>query len=91
MIVAAGLSERDIANFDIKTHGTNDIYEIATGYDRGNPNRAARQLKTNWETYNNDNSKKKPEIARVENAENYAAAATEFWLQSKCNWDSIME
>lgn len=64
---------------------------IATGYDKANPNRAARKLKTNWDAYNNDNSKKKPEIERVENAESYAAAATEFWFQSKCNWDSIME
>ena len=70
------------------THGTEDIYQIAKGYDPASPERSARKLKDNWVKYNND-KKKKPELQRTENAESYAAAATEFFFQSKCGWPEI--
>lgn len=89
--VAAGLNERDTTDPNIKTHGTDDIYMIANGYDPTSPERSARKLKNDWATYNNDNSKPKPVLERVENAEGYAASATEFWFQSKCGWTEILE
>ena len=73
------------------THGTEDIYQIAQGYDRGSPEKSSRKLKDNWVKYDKDNKNKKPELQRTENAESYAAAATEFWFQSRCGWDAIME
>ena len=89
MLVAAGLSERDTDKLNVRTHGTDDIYDIAVGYNPSNPEQSARTLKNNWSAYNKDNQKKKPELARVENAESFAASATEFWFQSKCGWDTI--
>lgn len=73
------------------THGTEDIYQIAEGYNRGNPEKSARQLKDEWVKYGNDNKNKKPQLLRTENAESYAAAATEFYFQKYCGWDEIME
>lgn len=73
------------------THGTEDIYEIAKGYDSGSPEKSSRKLKDNWVKDNKDNKKKKPELQRTENAESYAAAATEFWFQKQCGWDTILE
>ena len=87
-VVAAGLSERETTDKNIKTHGTDDIYGIAKGYDATGPERSARKLKDNWAKYNKD-KKNKPELERVENAEGYAASATEFWFQSRCGWDTI--
>ena len=73
------------------THGTEDIYQIAGGYDPASPEKSARKLKDNWVKYDADNNQKKPEILRTENAESYAAAATEFWFQQQCGWDNILE
>ncbi|SLM34209.1 Metallopeptidase, catalytic domain [Lasallia pustulata] len=87
--VAAGLSERDTNDPNIKSHGTDDIYAIAKGYDPTSPERSARKLKDNWTKYNGDH-KNKPELERVENAEGYAASATEFWFQSKCGFTDIL-
>ena len=87
--MAAGLSEHDTTDENIKTHGTDDIYAIANGYDVTSPERSARKLKDNWTKYNQDNKIEKPELERVENAEGYAASATEFWFQSRCGWDEI--
>lgn len=87
--MAAGLSERDTTDPNIKTHGTDDIYAIAQGYDPTSPERSARKLKDNWTKYNQDNKNKKPELERVENAEGYAASATEFWFQSRCGFDDV--
>ena len=72
-------------------HGTEDIYQIAQGYDLGSPEKSARRLKNNWVKYNNDNKNQEPELQRTENAESYAAAATEFFFQSSCGWDEISE
>ena len=74
-----------------ETHGTEDIYQIAKGYDPGSPEKSSRKLKDNWMKYDKDNKNNKPELQRTENAESYAAAATEFWFQSHCGWDEIME
>ncbi len=86
---AAGLSERDTTDENIKTHGTDDIYAIASGYDVTIPERSSRKLKDNRTKFNNDNSNNKPELERVENAEGYAASATEFWFQLQCGWTEI--
>ena len=86
---AAGLSLRDTEDENVQTHGTDDIYAIANGFDAINPAHAARQLKDDWATYNNDNEKEKPVLQRIENAEGFAASATEFYFQSKCGWDVI--
>ena len=86
--MAAGLSEHPVPNTDIKTHGTNDIYAIGVpGYDPASPEKSARKLKSNWAK----NQPQKPALARVENAEGYAASATEFWFQLNCGWDNILE
>lgn len=87
--VQAGLFPDNKAEGD--THGTEDIYQIANGYDPASPEKSARQLKNNWVKYDGDNSLKKPEILRTENAESYAAAATEFFMQKNCGWDEVME
>lgn len=87
--VAAGLFPDNNGADD--THGTEDIYQIASGYDPGSPEKSSRKLKDDWVKYENNNQNKKPELQRTENAESYAAAATEFWFQSKCGWDHIME
>ncbi|KAI4267640.1 MAG: hypothetical protein LQ337_008258 [Flavoplaca oasis] len=77
---------------DDDTHGTEDIYQIdPSGYDPGSPEKSGRKLKDNWVKYNDDNKNKKPELQRIENAESYAAAATEFYFQKHCKWDEIME
>lgn len=91
MVVAAGLEERDTADEDISSHGTDDIYDIADGYAGLGPERSARRLSVNWNKYDQDNKNPKPEVKRVENAESYAASATEFWFQSKCGWNTIQE
>lgn len=66
------------------THGTEDIYQIASGYDAGNPEGSARKLRDNWA------AGKEPELKRIENAEGYAAAATAFYFQKWCGWDDIL-
>jgi len=73
-----------------QSHGTDDIYEINTGSDRTSPERSGRKLKDSWTAYNKGNKKSKPSIQRVENAEGYAAAATEFYFQQVCGWSEIM-
>ena len=74
------------------THGIEEIYQIAKGYDTGSPEKSSRKLKENWVKYDMNNRKnKKPELQRTENAESYAAAATEFWFQSKCGRSKIKE
>ena len=79
-------------NGDDGTHGTEDIYQInEPDYDPGSPEKSGRKLKVNWVKYNDDNKNKRPELQRLENAENYAAAATEFYFQMRCGWDEIME
>lgn len=88
--VEAGLFPDNKAEGD--THGTEDIYQIAEGYDRGSPEKSARKLKDNWVKHDRkDSGAKKPELLRTENAEGYAAAATEFWMQSWCGFDDISE
>ncbi|KAL9098022.1 MAG: hypothetical protein Q9163_006230 [Psora crenata] len=79
------------SNGEDDTHGTYDIYEKDDGYDKGSPEKSARKLKANWDAYDKDNSKPKPSYQRIENAESYAAAATEFYFQNHCGWDEIME
>lgn len=74
------------------THGTEDIYAIADGYNRGSPEKSARKLMANWIKFDNGNGNgNKPEIKQVENAESYAAAATEFYFQKYCGWDEVLE
>lgn len=87
--IEAGLFPDNTAND--ATHGTEDIYQIAPGYDQGSPEKSSRKLRDDWAQYDGDNSKPKPEIQRTENAESYAAAATEFFFQMRCGWDTIME
>lgn len=77
-----------MAGVDWKSHGTDDIYNIAEGYNRRKLQQASRMLKENWAKYNKD-GKKKPELERVENAESYAATATEFWFQKQCELNDI--
>ena len=75
-------------------HGTEDIYQVSSGYDPGSPEKSARKLKDNWVKYKDhkkNKKNKKPDLQRTENAESYAAAATEFWFQSRCGWDKILE
>ena len=71
IVVAAGLSERDTDKLNVRTHGTEDTYDIAVGYTPSSPEQSARTLKNKWTVYNKDNQKKKPELARVENAESF--------------------
>ncbi|KAM0794074.1 hypothetical protein BDR22DRAFT_877048 [Usnea florida] len=84
----AGLSEQQEGG--ITTHGTNDIYAIDEYYNIGDPDKGSRKLKDIWALYES-NSKQvpKPPLQRVENAESYAASATEFWFQSMCGWPTI--
>ncbi len=72
------------------SHATDDIYAFDTGYDPSSPERSSRKLKDNWTAYDNDNNKPQPPLQRVENAEGYAAAATEFYFQQVCGWSEII-
>ena len=85
---AAGLREEQ--DGDITTHGTNDVYAIDKIYNIGEPDRASRKLKDNWAFYDFNNKQfPEPPLQRVQNAESYAAAATEFYFQSMCGWPTI--
>ena len=87
--MVAALSERDTLEPGVSSHGSDDIYAIAGGYNPRSPEQSARTLKDNWTKYSKDNSNTKPVLRRIENAESYAASATEFWFHSNCGWDNI--
>jgi hypothetical protein len=88
-----GLSERPADRDEPdgeKSHGTEDVYELEDpnwkNYDTQSPARSARRLKENWEKAAKG---KEPILKRVENAESYAASATEFYFMQKCKFDTI--
>lgn len=85
----AGLPEQ--TDGSIQTQGTDDVYDIAPNqYKPGDQEKASRKLKDNWAFYDFNNKQfPEPPLQRVENAESYAAAATEFYFQSKCGWPTI--
>lgn len=84
--------DRDLPQ-DGSSHGTEDVYEITDPnyrkYDTTSPARAARELYENWAKAEKDDKKPKPILARVENAESYAASATEFLFMQQCGADTI--
>jgi hypothetical protein len=90
------LSERPLRRNkpqDGSSHGTEDVYETDDPnykkYDRSSPARAARELYENWAKAEKDDKKPKPILKRVENAESYAASATEFLFMQRCGFDTI--
>lgn len=69
-----------IKNSPLRSHGTDDVTGLST-----NNRAAALQLKKLW-----DDKKESPATLKpVENAENLAAAATEWYFSERCGFDKI--
>lgn len=67
-------------NSDINSHGTDDVGGLSNVYQT-----AARQLKQLWD----DGKQPDGAITPVENAENLAAAATEWYFSDRCGFHDI--
>lgn len=67
-------------NRKIKSHGTDDVSGLSKVYQT-----AALQLKKLWD----DGKQPDNAITPVENAENTAAAATEWYFSNKCGFHDV--
>lgn len=73
-------ADNNIKISDLKSHGTDDVGGLSKVYQT-----AARQLKKLWD----DGKQPAGAITPVENAENLAAAATEWYFSNRCGFHEI--
>ena len=75
-------------------YGTYDIYATGDPSDRApfnnvDPWLSARRLRVFWERYRRGSSDYKPRLQTIQNAENYATAAMEYYVLRQCGWSEI--